>query len=565
MTAAAPRRADIRLPGHRQMALSTARQRLAAGIILLLLFVGLLSVRLVELALFDGPVRARGAAVVNPHQRAEIVDRNGLVLASTFQAFALAARPADIVGDRQKLADRLAAILPERERAAILAALNHDGRFRFVARRISPDQAQAIRDLGEPGLTLEREPDRLYPNQELAAHLIGYTGIDGHGEGGIERAFDERLTDPARRNQPLVLSMDARIQQALESELAVQMEAQGASGAAGVVMDIHSGEVLAMTSLPSWNANRPGGLTGMPSHMNRATLGVYELGSTFKPFTVAMAMDEGVITSLAQTWPTTPIRVGRRTISDLGRRRTPMTVPEVLIHSSNVGTARMAELLGQPKQKEYLRKLGFLDRAPGEIPEAGRTLYPPDDKSWGLASVLTIGFGHGIAVSPLHLANAYATLLNGGIHRPATFLKVPEGVERPGERVFSAETSRLVAAMLRAAVVDGTGRRADAPGYRVGGKTGTAEKVLEAGRGYDRRRNITSFAGGFPMDNPRYVVVTMIDDPRGANRQAGFVAGPPFRNVVMRIAPVLGVAPDMQAEPDQSGMEGLWVVRKKPQ
>lgn len=564
MSPAAARRADIRLPGHRQTALAIARQRLAIGIFLFMAFIALLAARLVELSLFDGPPRHVGVASANPFVRAEIHDRNGVVLASSFEAFALAARPADIVGDKGRLTQQLAAILPERDPAAIRAALSHDGPFRFVARRILPEQAQAIRDLGEPGLTLERETERLYPNQSLAAHLVGYTGIDGRGDGGIERQFEQRLTDPETRTTPLQLSIDARIQQALESALAAQMTEQQAEGAAGVVMDVHSGEVLAMASLPSWNANRPGGLTGMPSHMNRATLGVYELGSTFKAFTIAMAIDEGIITDLGQTWSSAPIAVGRRRISDYrGGKGRPLTVPEVLIHSSNVGTARMAEQMGREKQKAYLQKLGFLDHAPGEIPEKGRTLFPAD-ASWGLASTLTIGFGHGIAVSPLHLANAYATLLNGGVHRQATFLKVPEGTERPGERVFRPETSKLLAAMLRLAVLDGTGRRADAPGYRVGGKTGTAEKVREGARGYEKRRNITTFAGGFPMDNPRFVVVTMIDDPLGGNRGAGFVAAPPFREVVMRIAPILGVEPDLAAEPDTSRMDGLWDRRARP-
>jgi cell division protein FtsI (penicillin-binding protein 3) len=563
MSPAAARHAGLTLPGYRQTALGLARQRLALGLLLFMGLIALLSARLVELALFDGPPRAQGGPAANPFIRADITDRQGVVLASSFEAHGVAARPRDIVGDRTALAAALARILPDRPPEAIEAALNHPGRFRYVARRILPEQAQAIRELGEPGLTLEREPERLYPNQGLAAHLVGYTGIDGRGEGGIERAFEARLTDPARRDRPLALSIDARVQQALESELAAQMAEQQAAGAAGVVMDIHSGEVLGLASLPAWNANRPGGLTGMPSHMNRATLGVYELGSTFKAFTIAMAIDEGVITDLAQTWPTAPIRVGNHRISDYrGGKGRPLTVPEVLIHSSNVGTARMAEAVGRDTQEAYLRQLGFLERAPGEIAEKGRTLFPPAN-NWGLASVMTVGFGHGIAVSPLHLANAYATLLNGGIHRPATFLKVPDGVERPGTRVFREETSTLMAGMLRLAVLDGTGRRADAPGYRVGGKTGTAEKVREGARGYESRRNITTFAGGFPMDDPRYVVVTMIDDPQGGNRGAGFVAAPPFRNVVMRIAPVLGVKPDMEAEPDTSRMAGLWQERPR--
>lgn len=560
MSPAAARKADVRLPGCRQMALALARQRIAIGILLFVGFTLLLGARLVQLALFDGEPRARGAGVASADHRADIVDRNGIILASSFDAFVLAARPYDIVGDRETLALKLAEILPNRSLGDIRAALNHDGKFRYVARRILPEQAQAIRVLGEPGLTVERERERLYPHVGMAAHLVGYTGIDGHGAGGIERAFEERLTDPELRNHPLVLAMDARVQQALESELNAQMVAEGASGAAGVVMDVHTSEVLALASLPAFNANAPGGLIGMPSHMNRATLGVYELGSTLKPFTVAMALDAGVVTDLGERFPTTPIYVRRHRISDSYPRGYPLSVPETVIYSSNVAMARMAERLGQKRQEEFLRKLGFMDKAPGELLEAGRTLTPAPE-NWGLSSIMTIGFGHGIAVTPLHLANAYTTLVNGGVYRPATFLKVPEGQERPGHRVFTEKTSELVTGMLRLVVLDGTGRRADAAGYRVGGKTGTAEKVLEGARGYDRRRNITTFAGAFPLDDPKYVVVTMIDDPRGQSRGGGSVAAPVFRHVVNRIAPVLGVAPDMDIEPDTSAYEGLWTPR----
>ncbi len=545
------------------MALGLARQRLAIGILLFLAITGLVGLRLVELSLFDGAPRHTGVAAASPHLRADIVDRNGVTLASSFEAYALAARPRDIVGNKEALVARLSEILPERDPAQIRAALYHDGKFRYVTRRILPEQAEAIRRLGDPGLTLEREAERLYPHVGLGAHLVGYTGIDGRGEGGIERAFEERLTAPATRDQPLVLAMDVRVQQALESELQAQMDLQQASGAAGVVLDVHTGEVIAMASLPAFNSNRPGGLTGMPSHMNRATLGVYELGSTFKAFTIAMAMDSGNLPSLAERFPTTPIAVGRFRISDSHPKGYPLSVPEVLIYSSNVGTARMAERMGRPTQEAFLRKLGLMDRAPGEILEAGRPLAPPAN-NWGLSSVMTVGFGHGIAVTPLHLASAYATLVNGGIRHPVTFLKRPEGAETGGTRVFAERTSHLLNGMLRLAVIDGTGRQADAEGYRVGGKTGTAEKVLSNGRGYDKRRNITTFAGAFPMDDPRYVVIAMVDDPTVGSRMAGSVAGPVFKRVVNRIAPVLNVAPDMTAEPDVSAMEGLYTPRNKP-
>ncbi len=544
------------------MALGVARQRLAVGILLFLAFTLLLGFRLVELSLFDGPPQRARVVAASSDIRADIMDRNGVTLASSFEAYALAARPRDIVGDREALVAALVQILPERPEEAIRAALYHDGKFRYVTRRILPEQAEAIRRLGEPGLTLEREAERLYPHMGLGAHLVGYTGIDGRGEGGIERAFEERLTDPKKLDQPLLLAMDVRVQQALESELEAQMVAQKAAGAAGVVLDVRTSEVLAMASLPAFNSNRPGGLTGMPSHMNRATLGVYELGSTFKAFTIAMALDSGVVTDLGERFPTTPIAVGRHRISDSHPKGYPLSVPEVLIYSSNVGSARMAERMGRARQEEFLRKLGMMGRSPGELMEAGRALTPPAD-NWGLSSVMTVGFGHGIAVTPLHLANAYATLVNGGIHREATFLKVPEGVDRPGTRVFTERSSKLVNGMLRLAVLDGTGKRADAEGYRVGGKTGTAEKVLETGRGYDRRRNITTFAGAFPMDNPRYVVITMVDDPSAGLRSAGAVAAPVFKNVVNRIAPVLGVAPDTDggSEPDVSALDGLYTPK----
>jgi cell division protein FtsI (penicillin-binding protein 3) len=562
MSPAAAPRVAVRLPGHRQMALGIARQRLAIGILLFIAMTGLLGVRLLELSLFDGPPRRAMPVAANPNIRAEIVDRNGVTLASSFEAYALAARPRDIMGDKAALIGALVRILPERPEEAIRAAIHHDGKFRYITRRILPEQAEAIRRLGEPGLTLEREAERLYPHVGLAAHLLGYTGIDGRGEGGIERAFEARLTDPAKLDQPLALAMDVRVQQALESELKAQMDLQQASGAAGVVMDVHTGEVLALASLPAFDSNRPGGLVGMPSHMNRATLGVYELGSTFKGFTIAMAMDSGLLPRMDERFPTTPIAVGRFRIKDSHPKGYPLTVPETLIYSSNVATAKMAERMGRQRQESFLRQLGMMDRAPGELLESGRPLTPPAD-NWGLSSVLTVGFGHGIAVTPLHLATAYSALVNGGIYRPATFLKVAEGAQRSGRRVFQERTSHYLNGMLRLAVLDGTGRQADAEGYRVGGKTGTAEKVLENGRGYDKRRNITTFAGAFPMDNPRYVVIAMVDDPTVGSRMAGSVAGPVFKRVVNRIAPVLGVAPDMTgaSEPDLSMFEGLYKPR----
>jgi cell division protein FtsI (penicillin-binding protein 3) len=559
-----PLPARARIAGTRQLALSMARQRLAAAILLLTLFTGVLGLRLVELALDREP--ATSAPALAGLVRGDITDRNGVLLATTYEAFALAVRPADVVADKDVLARQIHAILPDRPIETIEAALRRDVAFTFVARRILPEDADRLKKLGDPGLILEREPERLYPQGALAAHLVGFTGIEGKGSMGIERAFEARLSDRRLNAEPLALSIDARLQQVLESELLHQKERQSAEAAAGVVMNAHTGEVLAIASLPAFNPNAPGGLPGMPENMNRITFGVYELGSTFKPFTVAMGMDAGTIGSLADTYSTGAIRVGNHMIRDLHAKGRPITVPEAIIFSSNVATARMAEALGKDRQQAFLKSLGFLDRVPAEILERGRTLYPAE-ANWGQSAIMTIGFGHGMAVTPLHLASAYATLVNGGLARPATFLKVRDGEAPGGTRVFSGEASAAARAMLRLAVTQGTGRRADAAGYRVGGKTGTAEKPRPGG-GYFHDQNVTTFAGAFPMDDPQLVVVVMLDNPRGdrengGGRTAGATIAPAFHNVVLRIAPVMGVLPDTAKEPDLSMLAGLYEERRR--
>jgi cell division protein FtsI (penicillin-binding protein 3) len=408
--------------------------------------------------------------------------------------------------------------------------------------------------LGEPGLALEREPDRLYPQTSLAAHVVGFTDVDGRGNAGIERAFDEQLRDPARRGQPITLSISSRIQQALEHELGDAMTHFSAMGAAGVVMDIHTGEVLAMTSLPQLNPNAAG--QGTPeARFNRATLGVYELGSTFKPFTVAMAMDAGNIKSFGQMYPCPhELHVAGRTISDTHPYGRPCSVAEIMKESSNIGTAQIADQLGTARQKEFLRKMGFLDKVQIELKERGRTLTP--GANWNQIERITVGYGHGIAVTPLHLATGYATLFNGGIYRPATLLKVDRNHSAgQGHRVFTEETSYKMRALLRLVVTQGTGKKADAPGYRVGGKTGTAIKVI--GGRYVHSRVVTSFAGVFPMDEPRYVIVVMLDEPQATPETYGFTTAgwnvaPVVSRTISRIAPMLGVRPDMNREPNMA-------------
>jgi cell division protein FtsI (penicillin-binding protein 3) len=412
----------------------------------------------------------------------------------------------------------------------------------------------AINALGEPGLALEREPDRLYPQTSLAAHVVGYTDIDGKGNAGIERAFDEQVRDPARRGQPIVLSISSRVQQALEHELGDAMAHFSAIGAAGVVMDIHTGEVLAMTSLPQLNPNAAG--QGTPeARFNRATLGVYELGSTFKPFTVAMAMDAGVVKSMGQVYqcPDVLNAYGHQ-IHDTHPFGRSCTVSEIMMESSNIGTAQIAGQLGKTRQEAFLRKMGFLDKVNVELKERGRTLTP--GSRWGPFETMTVGFGHAIAVTPLHLATGYATLFNGGIYHPATLLKVgPNHPVGGGHRVFTEDTSYKMRALLRLVVTKGTGKKADAPGYRIGGKTGTAQKLI--GGHYSHTINVTSFAGVFPMDEPRYVIVVMLDEPKATPETYGFTTAgwnvaPVVSRTVSRIAPMLGVRPDKNREPNMA-------------
>jgi len=544
----------LRLVGQRRQILALMHQRLMFGMLVYAGIIAIIALRLIYLAAFGDHAGRKGAAIELTPERGDIVDRDGQALARTIDAWSIGLQPSKVIGNKLDLARKLAELMPEKDAAAYLAMLRSDHSFYYLRRRAPPGLVSAINGLGEPGLALEREPDRLYPQTSLAAHVVGFTDVDGKGNAGIERAFDERLRDPARRGQPIVLSISSRVQQALEHELNEAMTHFSAIGAAGVIMDIHTGEVFAMTSLPQLNPNAAG--QGTPeARFNRATLGVYELGSTFKPFTVAMAMDSGIIKSFGKMYPCPgSLRVGGRNITDTHPFNRDCSVAEIMKESSNIGTAQIAAQLGSTRQREFLRKMGFLSPVGIELRERGRTLTP--GSNWGEAATMTVGYGHGIAVTPLHLASGYATLFNGGIFRPATLLKVDRNhAAATGHRVFTEDTSYKMRALLRLVVMKGTGKKADAPGYRVGGKTGTANKAVAGG--YSQTRVVTSFAGVFPMDEPRYALVVMLDEPQPTVetygfRTAGWNAAPMMSIIVSRIAPMLGVRPDKNREPDMS-------------
>jgi cell division protein FtsI (penicillin-binding protein 3) len=542
----------LRLVGQRRQVLAVMHQRLMFAMIVYGGIVALIVLRILWLAAFgDHAGRKQSVTALTP-ERGDIIDREGHPLARTIDAWTISLHPSKVIGSKLALARTLTRLMPEKDEAAYFAMLRSDKTFFYLRRRAPPRLVQAVNDLGEPGLAIDREPDRLYPQTSLAAHVVGYTDVDGNGMAGAERAFQGLLSDPARRGEPLTLSISSRVQQALENELNAAMTQFSAIGAAGIVLDIHSGEVLAMTSLPQLNPNVAG--AGSPeARFNRATLGVYELGSTFKPFTVAMAMDSGIIKGFGQMYPCPDeLHAYGQVVHDTHPYGRMCSVAEIMKESSNIGTAQIADQLGATRQKAFLKKMGFLDPIAIELKERGRTLTP--GSRWGPFETMTVGFGHGIAVTPLHLASGYATLFNGGVYHPATLLKVDARHPLPpGRRVFSEETSYKMRSLLRLVVTDGTGKKADAPGYRVGGKTGTAEKLAN-GR-YTSAAVVTSFAGVFPMDEPRYVMVMMLDDPKATAETYGFHTaawniGPAFGVAVSRIAPMLGVRPDKNREPN---------------
>ncbi|PAL23244.1 penicillin-binding protein 2 [Sphingopyxis sp. GW247-27LB] len=550
------RPARVRTAGVRQQILLTAQQRL---MILMLLFMAaffLVSARLLTFALFDTASGHRSASTAFVPARADIVDRNGVPLARTIDGYSIRVVPSKLLNDPQYLATELHRIFPDMPREELLAKLTGP-RATYIRRRALPDQVAAVNAIGDIGFDFPREKERLYPQLTLAAHVLGFINADGEGVTGVEGAFENRLTDKATRAEPLTLSIDARVQGVLESELGSAVTNLEAIGGAGIILDVHTGEVLAMTSLPTYNPNKLVG-GNMAARRNAVTYNLYELGSTFKPLTIGAAIDNGVVTSMAKRYDATkPLAIAGFRIRDSHMMNRWLNVPETLIHSSNIVTAQIGDQLGREKMEELFRSLEFDGRPHIELKERAFPLWPRD---WGRVTTMTTSYGHGIAVTPLHLASAYAALVNGGIWRPATLLKLGDKAPPEGRRVFKASTSARMRQLLRLIVSDGTGRNADAPGFRVGGKTGSAEKP--GAGGYRRHSLVSTFSAAFPMDNPRYVVLVMIDEPKGnafssGQRTAGYTAAPVVKQVVMRAGPMLGVFPDESRDVDVSELTPL--------
>ncbi|WP_406870669.1 penicillin-binding protein 2 [Thioclava sp. 'Guangxiensis'] len=494
-------------------------------------------------------------------QRADIVDREGRVLATNLVTHALYAQPPMMV-DPVGTVDKLVKIFPDLDHDRLMKDFTGSRKFVWIKKKISPEQMQAVHDIGEPGLLFGPREMRLYPNGAVAAHILGGSrfGAEGVnsaeivGTAGVEKEFDGWLRDPANNGAPLKLSIDLTIQSALEEILDGGMKLMNAKGATAILMQAHTGQIVAMASLPDFDPNkRPRPLTtGDASDsplFNRAVQGLYELGSTFKIFAVAQALQMGLVTPNTIVDSQSPMRIGRFKIRDFHNYGAHLSVIDVIKHSSNVGTAHIVEMFGPEKQKEFLGKLGFLKPTSVELIEAetGQPQLPP---KWTDVSAMTIGYGHGLAASPLHLAAAYATIANHGIRVEPTLLA---GVNKGhGERVMSDQVAKEALALMRIVVTRGTASYGNVKGYEVGGKTGTADKVKPTGGYYDDKV-IATFAGVFPISDPQYVLVLTLDEPSDNSgsiprRTAGWTAVPVAAEVIRRVAPLLGLRPHAAAD-----------------
>ena len=560
---AAMPQARVQLAGIRQNSLAQAKLRVL-WIVLAFVFVAMMA--LVRIAFLGGSDRAVAATSLEDAllpDRGEIVDRNGVPLARAFPAYALWFNPealgedgSALVRSPQTVAAELKAIFPDLDETRVAEQLA-SGKAGYLRRRVLPEEANRVQDIGELALEMPQENDRHYPQGSMAAHILGYVAADGHGRVGMEQVLDEQLSDPASRGIPVALSIDMRVQGALEDELRRGMKLVDAKGGAGIVLDVDTGEVMALASLPEFDPNKIDE-RGASLMFNRVTNQVYELGSTFKPLSVAAAIDAGVVRDLGAHWDASPVKVGRFAIKDSHYLGASLNVPSTLIHSSNTVTARIADKLGPEKLRQYMMDMGMAERPHIELPAKGFPIWPGD--KWPRLRSMTVSFGHGIAVTPLHLASAYATMVNGGVWRPATLHKLKPGEAPEGRRVFKASTSARMNQILRATTIYGTGKNADAPGFRVGGKTGSAEKP--GAGGYRRSTLVSTFAAAFPMDRPRYVVIAMLDEPQGTlassfQRTAAWNAAPIVGRLVPRIGPMLGVRPDNTHDIDISDIKPL--------
>ncbi|MAZ76114.1 MAG: penicillin-binding protein [Micavibrio sp.] len=545
-------RKKLHMIGERSGSLEQARGRIVLMSAVFVCAYLLVAARSVDLMVLQGALQKKGedAVYVAPikdekiSRRGDIVDRNGVLLARSLKTASLYADPKFVI-DPKTVTKELTKVFPDLQYGDVLKKLQSKKRFVWIKRNLTPEEQGEVLQLGIPALDFKEEDRRLYPQGPLAVHMVGYSGVDGQGLSGIEASFNELLEND---DDALTLTIDVRLQHALRREIMASIEKFSAKGGAGVIMDVRDGSVLAAVSLPDFDPQQYKSADNN-AQFNRITLGVYELGSVFKIFSTA-ALLETTNGNIAQVFDARePLKRGRHKIRDYHAEKRIMSLPEVFMHSSNIGSALMGEQVGTEKLKNFYKDLGLLTNVNFEIGEVGRPIVP---SPWRDINTLTACYGHGVAVSPLQLTSAVSSIVNGGEYVEPTLILNEANSEKVTKkssnktsvRIVSPEVSHRMRQLLRLVVTDGTGRSADVEGYYVGGKTGTAEKPGVGG--YNRKSLISSFVGTFPVQEPRYVVYVMVDEPQGTKESYGYatggwVAAPVVKNVISSMVSILNI------------------------
>ncbi|WP_416877660.1 peptidoglycan D,D-transpeptidase FtsI family protein [Litorimonas sp.] len=542
MTRLSPRHTrTMQVVDDESAAVSEGRIRIRIGMVAYLIVLGLVVVRLAEISLFAPEKHVTVMPDVVNTYRADITDRQGELLATTLETYSLFAEPRRI-WNPQETARLLAAIRPDLDVKDLEDKLSRDLAFVWIERGLTPKEKQKVFELGQPGLKFRTESKRVYPRGELAAHVVGFTDVDMQGVAGTEKALNDRLTQD--RSPPVALSVDMRVQYAVTEELAASITHFKALAGAAVVLDMKSGEIISMASLPHFDPNVPGA-TSPESRYNHASMSTYDLGSVFKPLTMAMALEDKVADQEELFPVQKPYKVLNKWIRDDHPSDVPLNMSGVLAESSNRGTAMIAQRIGAERQQFHLRNLGLLDRVPFELAESA---HPQIQNRWGEMATVTVSYGHGLSVTPLALAAAIGATLNDGLYVTPTILQRSAAHPEQTHRVFSSQVSDDLRHMMRKVVTEGTGGKADIPGFGVMGKTGTAEKPSNGG--YDRKSLVTSFVAAFPHSDPRYVLIVSLDEPKPVEgtygyATAGWNAAPTAGKIIERIGPMLPGARDI--------------------
>lgn len=502
----------------------------------------LLTIRLFDVSLLQNNNKKTSYVSHALTSRPQILDRNGVILAVDLDTASLYANP-KIILDKKEVAEKLMELFPELSKKQLLEDFNSNKTFVWIKRNLTPKQQHDVNVLGVPGLLFENTTKRIYTHGPLLSHVVGFVGVDGKGLAGIEKYYDDKLAYKQSSEKAITLSIDVRVQNIVSEELAKVIQEHNAIAATGILIDANNGEVIAAVSLPSFDPHNPGS-ANQEQRFNRFSLGVYEPGSTAKSFTMAMALDNNI--TLDDVYNVNePIKAGKFKIHDFHGKGGFLSATEIFMYSSNIGTAKIALDLGKKKQQEYLKRFGLFEMLDIELPEKGKPLYPSDSR-WSNISTMTIAFGHGIATTPLHIIRTLNGLVNGGIMHDLTFLKKSDDNKKnEAIRIVKSSTSLQMQKLFRLVVDCCSGRKANAQGYLVGGKTGTAEKLAKGG-GYNKNSRLSSFIASFPINKPKYSLLVMIDDPKGNQSTgglatAGLTAAPACGNIIARIGPILNV------------------------